>query len=141
MACTPHHSITVTGEKGVSAGAELVIQELVIRNALAEKPASGPIFVSFGESWEDRIDPPDGFLERLSDMDIEFKPVSQYRERADANPLLLIVRVTKWTSDTEAEVEATRFRLGVGGADSFTTTVEWTGGAWKMGKTVGFWSA
>jgi hypothetical protein len=140
IGCAPKHAITVAGEKGVSAEAELDIQELVIRSVTKGGAAGEVLFVSFGESWNDNVDPPDAFLNRLADVDAVFKPVSEYKENPVTNPLLLIVRVTGWINETEAKVSVTRYRLGAGGADGFTAIVKWSQGVWRMGKSSALWT-
>ncbi len=138
--CASDNEITVTGEKGTSAEAESAIQELVIRHLIAEDEPGRLVFVSFGTSWNDDIDPSPAFLARLGDVGVTLKPVSQCDKRAYENPVLLVVRVATWTSETEARLSATRFRFGAGGAEGFTANVEWESGIWKMTKRVDRWS-
>jgi len=139
-ACAPKYPITVAGQKGVSDDAGLDVQEVVIRNLVGSYQPGELIFVSFGESWEKHVDPPGGFLDRITDVDVVLKPVSEYARRSGGNPLLLIVRVDKWISDTEARVLATRYRLGTGGAEGFTAEVKWSKGVWRMMRAVESWT-
>jgi hypothetical protein len=131
---------TVAGDKGVSAAAELAMRELVVRQLISDRRPQGPVFVSFGKTWADAIDPPAGFLERLADVGVVLKPVSEYRKDTDENPVLLIAHVKEWISETEAHILATRFRLGVGGAEGFTAVVEWSGGVWSIRKRIERWA-
>ena len=139
--CASDSAITVAGEKGTSAQAELAIQELVIRHLIADDEPGRLVFLSFGTSWNDDIDPSPAFLERLGDVDVTLKPVSQCDKRSYENPVLLIVRVATWTSETEARLSETRFRFGAGGAEGFTANVEWESGIWRITKRLDLWSS
>jgi hypothetical protein len=136
--CAPRHSITVAGPAGVSAETELVIYEVVIRNAVANEAKGDTLLVSFGRSWIDHVDPPAGFLGRL-DVDVSLKPVSQRDQLSHRNAVLLEVRLVEPRSETEAKVSVTRFRFGVGASDGFTARVEWADGVWKIAKTTDHW--
>ena len=107
---------------------------------MGDKPSDRIVFVSFGRVWGDEIDPPAGFLERLADVAAVFQPVSEYHEETGENPVLLIVSVKKWISETEAHVLATRFRLGAGGAEGFTAVAKWSGGVWSIRERIESWS-
>jgi hypothetical protein len=138
--CTPKRSITVAGPRAASADSELIIHELVVRNLVADAPKEETILVSFGESCLDHVDPPARFFERLADLDVSMTPASKHDELSKPDALLFVVRLIKWTTETEAAVSVTRFRFGVGASDGFTATVEWEAGAWKLVKTTGHWS-
>jgi hypothetical protein len=138
--CAPKYAVTVAGPKGTSADTQLIIYELVIRNLVADEPKGEIIFVSFGESWIDHVDPPENFFVRLADLDVSLKPVSQHGQLSNPNALLFVVRLIEWTTETEASVSVTRFRFGVGASGGLTAKVEWTDGVWRLVKTTGHWS-
>jgi hypothetical protein len=133
--------ITVAGPKVASAKTELIIYELVIRNVVADEPKDRVTLVSFGKSWIDHVDPPESFFERLADLDVPLKPVSERGHDSNSSALLVEVRLIEWARDTEASVSVTRFRFGVGVSDGFTARVKWTNGVWRIAKTTGHWSA
>jgi len=132
--------VTVAGDVGTSAAAELAVQELVVRQMMLDERSDGPVFVSFGRARLDAVDPPAGFLERLADVGVVLKPVSEYRENTDQNPVLLVVHVKKWISETEAHILATRYRLGAGGAEGFTAVAKWSDGVWSVRERIERWS-
>jgi hypothetical protein len=138
--CAPRHSITVAGSKVASVETESIIYELVIRNLVADEPSGRVVLVSFGESWIDHVDPPEGFFERLADVDVSLKPVSKRDQLSNPNAVLFEVRLIEWTTESEASVSVTRYRFGVGVSDGFTARVKWTDGVWKLAKTTGHWS-
>jgi hypothetical protein len=138
IACAPRYSATVSGPRGRSADAELAIYEMVIRNVVAEEEEV--VLVSFGESWTDHVDPPEGFLDRLDDLEGPLKPVSERSRLPDPNALLYVVHLSAWRSDTQATVAVTRFRFGAGVSEGFTADVTWTDGIWRIQRTTGHWN-
>ena len=136
--CTTHHSVAVAGPKGESVDAELSIYELVLRSQIAQEPKGEAVFVSFGESWVDHVDPPTGFLGRLAGLDVSLEPVSRHGEHDDPDAVLLVVHLSQWTSETRASVSV-RFRFGVGVSEGFTAVVEWADGLWRLAKTMDYW--
>ncbi len=138
--CAPRYSVTVAGPKGQSADAELIIQELVVRNLVTREPGNATVLVSFGKSRLDNVDPPEGFFKRLTDTGVSLKPVSQHDPESNPNVLLLAVHLTEWNGETAARVSVIRYRFGVGASDGFTARVEWTKGSWSIAGTTGHWS-
>jgi hypothetical protein len=135
-------AIVVSGERGQTESSELAVAEVVARHLLVNLPPGEQVYVSFGESWTDPVDPPAGFLGRLGDIAASFAPVSAYREEEnkDLTPLLLVVHLERFVGDTVAEVTAIRFRYGVGAADGFTGTVTYANGAWRLSEKRKSWS-
>jgi hypothetical protein len=139
VGCAPKASITVSGPNDTSEDTKFVIYELVLRNLVADEPSGRKILVSFGESWVDHVDPPEGFFDRLADVDVSLQPVSKRGELANANAVLFEIRLVEWTGESEAKVSVTRFRLGVGASNGFAARVEWVDGAWRLAKATGHW--
>lgn len=130
----------VKGPKGSSDKATNAVIEVVLRDMLVNVPPGEEVYVSFGTSWPDRVDPPAGFLERLADIPATLRPVSDYGTEPTRTPLLLIAHIDSRQSDTEAKVKATRYRLGVGAADGFTARVVWSGGGWSVADRSATWA-
>ncbi len=88
LGCVPKYSVIVARPKVASIATERIIYELLIRNFLKDESSGKIILVSLGESWVDPINPPDDFIERLADMDVILKPVSQRSQLSKPNALL-----------------------------------------------------
>lgn len=138
--CAPRYSVTVAGPKGGSPETDLAIQELLVRNLIAEEPARDVVLVSFGESMLDDVDPPHAFFDRLADANVSLQPVSRYDAKANPNGVLLMVRPVTMAGETEAMVAVTRVRYGAGASDGFTARVEWRDGSWRIAKTSRHWN-
>jgi hypothetical protein len=139
-ACAPRYALTVSGPKGDSEGSDLAIQELMVRNVIAKEPTREVVLVSFGKTRLDHVDPPAAFFERLTDLDVTLRPVSERDAMATSNALLLVVHGIAMSGETEASVAVTCFRYGVGVMDGFTAAVEWRDGVWRIAKTSRQWS-
>jgi hypothetical protein len=135
-------AIVVSGERGQTESSELAVAEVVARHLLVNLPPGEDVYVSFGESWTDPVDPPEGFLGRFGDIAATFAPVSAYREDENRNttPLLLVVHLERFVGETVAEVTAVRFRYGVGSADGFAATVTYHEGTWRVSEKRRSWA-
>lgn len=129
----------VKGPKGDSDEATNAVLEVVVRDMLVNVPPGEEVYVSFGTSWDDRVDPPSGFLSRLDDIPATIKPVTDYGAEPARTPLLLIVHIAGRDGDTVARVKAMRYRLGVGAADGFTARVTWSHGGWRLAERSEHW--
>jgi hypothetical protein len=124
LGCAHRYAVRVDGPAGMGPDAELAIQEMLVRNLVADEPVRRPVMVSLGGWPAESADPPGGFLERLSDV-----PVS-----------LIALHEIQWTTEDEASVVVTRVRFGVGASDGFTANVQRTDGAWRITGTTHHWN-
>jgi len=138
-ACGPRYAAEVSQEQVVPEDSEMGIYELVVRNMAAGETEGETIFIAFGDSWPNRVDPPPALLKSLSDMDVSFEAISRQSRRAQPNALVYMAHPIEWIAETEAIVSVTRVRFGVGASDGFTSRVKWTDGKWKIVKTSCFW--
>jgi hypothetical protein len=126
--------------KGSSVEAAHAVLEVVLRDMLTNVASGEEVYVSFGTSWRDRVDPPAGFLRRFDDVPAALHPVSAYGGGRGRTPLLLAVHVCEEKGEAEVLVEATRYRLGVGAADGFTARVVRSDGGWTIAERADRWS-
>ena len=140
LGCAQRYSIKLDGPAGTGPDAELAIQEMLVRNLVAEEPPGAPVLVSFGEWPAQSFDPPAGFLARLSNVAVSLQPVSQFKLTSTPNAVLVAIHTVQWASETEASVAVTRVRFGVGASDGFTARVKRASGAWRVAGTSGHWN-
>ncbi len=140
VGCAHRYAVTVDGPRGRGADAELAIQEMLVRNLVAGEPAGETVLVSFGGSKDNPVDPPDAFLERMTDLPVSLRPVSQFDTAISADAVLVEIKPIQWDSDTVATVALKRVRFGVGASDGFLASVRWDGGAWSIAGTSKHWN-
>jgi hypothetical protein len=133
--CAPRAMLSVPGPRGTGAGADMAIRELAVRHMLALPRDGMDVYVSFGASWSDKVDPPKTFFERLQDVGDAVHPVSELDEQPQEKAVLLVVSQPFWQSDQSATVSAVRFRFGVGGADGLSARAKWADGVWTLAAT------
>jgi hypothetical protein len=140
LGCAHRYAVRVDGPAGMGPDAELAIQEMLVRNLVADEPVRRPVMVSLGGWPAESADPPGGFLERLSDVPVSLKPVSQFDQASTPNAVLIALHEIQWTTEDEASVVVTRVRFGVGASDGFTANVQRTDGAWRITGTTHHWN-
>ena len=146
VSCGHHYSyypISIKGDKGISLECEHDIKEMVIRNFLQRGPYPADIYISFGEEQSKDIDPPRSFLERLEDLELEIKPISEKPSEGDGEIFVLEVEIPYWNSDIEAKVLIRTFHhltpeqwYQRGGAERswirMSGVARWSEGAWRL---------
>lgn len=137
--CAPRAMLSAPGPRGTGAEADMAIRELAVRHMLALPRDGMEVYVSFGASWNDKVDPPEAFFTRLKDLGGVVHPVSELGELPHEKAVLVVVSQPFWESDQTATVSAVRFRFGVGGADGLSARATWADGVWTLAKVVTNW--
>ncbi len=137
-----YYPITIRGEKGISAEAENDIREMAIRNMLPRKQRQAVVYISFGKENSKEIDPPHDFFQRLDDLDMEIRPVSQQPSESDIMIFYLSVEVDHWFNEMKASVKIRKYiqyteeqAYETGYHRSWgrlNTKAKWTDGIWRM---------
>lgn len=116
------------GPQGKSQDADLAIREATIRAMVADDglrhffESQDTVYVVFNKN----VDPPNGFLTRLSDTKIHFEPISKCRDSRYAHT----VRIDRlsWISSSSVKISA-RVLYGNSGA-GYETNAIWNDGKW-----------
>jgi hypothetical protein len=138
--------------------ADLSVREHVFRAMLAQSAGPGDVcFLSFG--WDENrnwLDPPGGFVERLSDLELVIRPASRAGIRVPSVPdsargpvaigdtvsgmrgAVYWVSVVSWIDDGHVRVSAGRYD-GSSAGRSYTTSVKWRRDHWRMSTPVSHW--
>lgn len=111
----------------------------VLRDMLNEVPPGDTVYVSFGESWQDRVDPPEGFLTRFDGVEADLAPVGRYGPQPGYTPYLLVVHMDRREGDAEAWVRATRYQFGAGTAMGYTAHAVKENGGWRVDGREDLW--
>jgi hypothetical protein len=98
---------------------------------LSKSQSFGPIFVSF----DDASDPPEGFLDRFSDLRVILKPASEYYHalatghREDTS--VITTTIYRWIGSSQAEVGYLEYRVSMD-RPPHRAIVLWKDGEWQI---------
>jgi hypothetical protein len=133
--------LSIAGDGRGSETAEVAILELGIRYMIflmdSRKGLHDEVYY-LGVGPRASAELPPELIERLRDLPVEFKPVTNRiltwkvgRENTYAPPgRWIIVRIVEWVSDTEVRIDVLE---GLGGPGlGFNTTVKWDNGSWTL---------
>jgi hypothetical protein len=138
------------------SGDDLGVRELVLRRLLGSANEGTLCFLSFGTCGKTWISPPQGFVDRFSDLPVRFRPVSEARipleREKDSNGLfrsvedrrtgksgkVYYVQILRWHGEHKVEVSAGVYG---GSLDGFGARyiVEKQNGKWIISKQTHKW--
>ena len=126
---------------------ELQLFEQILRERDYPPPRGEVIFVAFGSQGEANVDPPSNFLARLTDLDADFRPVSdaEYYESRRSNRTggvwsksdgrkghVYYVQIIEWQADDRVRVDHGLYGGPLYGGGVRNVTYEYVDGRWTV---------
>ena len=110
---------------------ELAIRELLIRHMLSRSKSFGPVFVSFDNTF----DPPEGFLNRFSELRVILRPASEYYHALATghrnNTSVVTTTIYKWLGPNRAVVGYLEYSISIDRRPRIVTVVR-KDGVWRI---------